>query len=287
MTKLRDATVAALAFLLTAALAGCGHAPPGVQLTYELDPPPQGANASMLIDATAHVMTERLGDAGEVLTAPNGQIIVLLYGRPSAAQLAALKLRVGLSGVLAFRIMASERIPEHQPLIREAKMLPDDHSTVATNGVVVARWAALDSREFPSGKDAQARGLVQRDVGGTPQALVLENDGSDVTGQYLRDARSELDESGRPMFSFTFNGEGARRFGRLTGEHLPTAAGDRYSLGILLDGVVWSAPTIESRITDRGRISGNMTKDEVDAITDVFNAGALPSAAKLVNEKEL
>ncbi len=70
---------------------------------------------------------------------------------------------------------------------------------------------------------------------------------------------------------------GPPRFGRLTGEHVPV--GDfKYHLAIVLDNVVQTAPTIQSAITDNGRITGNFTRQEVDDIVEIINAGSLPAA---------
>lgn len=287
MTRFREAVVWSLAIALTATLVGCGHAPPGVELTYELDPRPQGAAGATLVEQTARVMTERLGDAGDVLVSPTKQMIVQLYGHPSAAELAALKRRLSTVGVLEFRIMASEKIAEHQPIIEEAKKLTEVETIRDEAGKVVARWSPLDDEEFPTLEEAVSRGLVTRMDGTTPQALVLLNDGLDVTGEHLKYVHPDLDERGKPQLAFSFDAEGASRFGELTGKHTPTPTGQRYNLGMLIDGRVLSAPTIESKISDRGRMSGNMTKEDVDALTAILSAGQLPSAVKLVSEKEL
>jgi preprotein translocase subunit SecD len=287
MRRFCEAVIWPLALVLTATLAGCGHAPPGVQLIYELDPPPQGAQGSMLVDSTAHVMEERLGDAGEAQVAPNGQIIVLLYGHPSAAALAALKQRVGLVGDLEFRIMASERFPAHQAIIEEAEMLGGSETAVEEGGVTVARWQMLDGEEFPTVEEAATRGLVTRVAGTAPQALVLLNDGVDVGGKHLSEIHADIDEMGKPQLGFRFGARGAFLFGQLTEQHLPTAAGNAYNLGIVLDGVVMSAPTIQSKITERARMSGNMTQAEVDALVEILRSGQLPSGVKLVDEKQL
>ena len=81
-------------------------------------------------------------------------------------------------------------------------------------------------------------------------------------------------------------------FGELTGKNVP--AGDppdmhRRHLAMILDGMVISAPTINSRITERGQISGSFTQTEVNAIINVLRAGALParSNAVLVSESEV
>jgi SecD/SecF fusion protein len=293
MTRRREAVAWSLAVMMAATLigstvAGCeSHAPPGVQLIYELDPPRHGAQGSMLVDSTAHVMEERLGDAGEVLVLPNGQIAVILYGRPTAATLAALKQRVGLVGELDFRIMASEKFSEHQAIIEEARKRSESENTVEVAGATVARWQPLDGEEFPTLEEAAMRGLVTRMAESTPQALVLLNDRVDVGGEHLSEIHADIDEMGKPQIGFRFGARGAFLFGQLTEQHLPTAAGNAYNLGIVLDGLVMSAPTIQSKITERARISGNMTQEEVDALVEILRSGQLPSAVKLVDERDL
>jgi preprotein translocase subunit SecD len=54
----------------------------------------------------------------------------------------------------------------------------------------------------------------------------------------------------------------------------------------LLDNRLLSAPTIESKITDRGRINGGaMTEQDVKAIVAILSAGKLPYTIKLVAEE--
>ncbi|HEV3415659.1 MAG TPA: protein translocase subunit SecF, partial [Pirellulales bacterium] len=78
---------------------------------------------------------------------------------------------------------------------------------------------------------------------------------------------------------FSFNSEGASRFGELTGQNLPDpVSGVGRDLAIVLDGSLMSAATIRSRISDNGRITGSFSDEDVNFIVDVLNAGALPAA---------
>ena len=93
-----------------------------------------------------------------------------------------------------------------------------------------------------------------------------------VTGRDLRSAKPSLDETNRPAVSFSLNQDGARKFGKATGENV----GRR--LAIILDGRVQSAPVIEGRITDEGRISGTFTQQETQDLSLVLRSGALPAS---------
>ena len=100
-----------------------------------------------------------------------------------------------------------------------------------------------------------------------------------VTGQDLRNARPSLDENSRPAVAFSLTNEGARKFGKVTGENV-----GRY-LAIILDKRVQSAPRIESRINDEGRISGSFTTEEVNDLSLILRSGALPASMSYLEER--
>ena len=54
----------------------------------------------------------------------------------------------------------------------------------------------------------------------------------------------------------------------------------RRHLAIILDGLVMSAPTINSEIRGQGQISGNFTQKEVDSLVNILRAGRLPATLK-------
>jgi preprotein translocase subunit SecD len=103
-----------------------------------------------------------------------------------------------------------------------------------------------------------------------------------VTGRDLRTAKPSLDEMNRPAVSFTLNPEGARKFGKATGDNI----GRR--LAIILDGRVQSSPVIEGRIYDQGRISGgNFTQQDVQDLSLVLRSGALPASLTYLEENTI
>ena len=102
-----------------------------------------------------------------------------------------------------------------------------------------------------------------------------------VTGRDLRNARPSLDEYNQPAVSFTLNREGARKFGEVTGQNIGR------NLAILLDNRVESAPTIEGRITDEGRISGAFTQQEAADLSLILRSGALPASLTYLEERTI
>jgi SecD/SecF fusion protein len=92
----------------------------------------------------------------------------------------------------------------------------------------------------------------------------------------LKRAYPTTDQTGRRAIGFTFDERGGRLFANVTGKNI-----DR-PLCILLDGVAISAPNIQSRIFDRGIITGTFTQTEVIDMVNKLNAGSLP--ARLIEQ---
>ena len=102
-----------------------------------------------------------------------------------------------------------------------------------------------------------------------------------VTGADLRGASPTIDENNRPAVRFMLTGDGARKFGKVTGENI------NRMLAIILDGRVQSAPRIEGRITDEGRITGSFTSDEVNDLSLVLRSGALPASMSYLEQETI
>ncbi|MEM8945159.1 MAG: protein translocase subunit SecD [Planctomycetota bacterium] len=184
--------------------------------------------------------------------------------------------RISTAGALEFRIVASPVFTKHREIIELAQALPPGEREVRRGGNVVAEWMEYDADHF-GGIDSPDPRLVKRMAGTQPQALVLMNDGVNVTGDYLKQTSAGIDEKGEPQVNFSFDQQGAYLFGRLSGQHTPNSAGQEYNLGIILDKRVLRAPSIISKITSQGRISGGMLQEDVDFIVGILNAGSLPA----------
>jgi len=102
-----------------------------------------------------------------------------------------------------------------------------------------------------------------------------------VTGRDLRNARPSLDENNRPAVSFSLKPDGATKFANFTGANI-----GRY-LAIVLDTRVVSAPVIEGRIADEGRISGNFTQQEASDLALTLRSGALPASLTYLYERTI
>jgi preprotein translocase subunit SecD len=103
----------------------------------------------------------------------------------------------------------------------------------------------------------------------------------DLTGDFLTDARSSLDNRYGWIVNFEFNSEGARRFAKLTENNIGK------QLAILLDGQVYSAPRINSRISARGQIEGRFTSQEAADLAVILRAGSLPIPVQIEEERTI
>ena len=109
--------------------------------------------------------------------------------------------------------------------------------------------------------------------------ILVVNDIYNVTGA-VPDATptSGTDQQGPALRQLHGSTATARQlFGQLTGNHLPDKLTDfTYKLGIILDGELYSAPSIQSTISDRGEITGTFTKEEVKTWSTCSTPAACP-----------
>ena len=111
--------------------------------------------------------------------------------------------------------------------------------------------------------------------------LMMADDGYDVKGDDLSVISSGFDETLNPQVNFGFKSTGAPLMRGLTASNLPDPdTNTNWRLGIVLDNSLISAPVIQSTISDRGRITGRFTKEEVDFLVSILRAGELPASLK-------
>jgi preprotein translocase subunit SecD len=101
-----------------------------------------------------------------------------------------------------------------------------------------------------------------------------------VEGAALTNAKSGFDQNGRPDVDFTFNADGARKFGRVTQENVGRP------FAIVLDGRVISAPVIQTPILGgSGQITGNFTVESANNLAILLRAGALPAKLTPIEQR--
>jgi preprotein translocase subunit SecD len=100
-----------------------------------------------------------------------------------------------------------------------------------------------------------------------------------VRGSDLRDARPAQGEAGRWETNFVLTQDAAKRFERFTEANI----GNR--LAIVLDNQWRSAPTIQNKISDNGRITGAANQQDASDLALVLRAGSLPASLRYLEER--
>jgi len=102
-----------------------------------------------------------------------------------------------------------------------------------------------------------------------------------MTGKYLKSVQVSTDpQTNQIEISFELTTEGAKIFA----DHTSTHVGE--ILAIVLDKEVISTPTIETAITEgNGRITGNYTLAEANALAVQLRYGSLPIPLKVIESK--
>ena len=94
-------------------------------------------------------------------------------------------------------------------------------------------------------------------------------DASQAFGQYNSSAE----------VSMSMNQEGAKQWKRLTAENIGK------SIAIVLDGYVYSYPTVQSEISGgRSSISGDFSVNEAKDLANILKSGKLPAPARIIEE---
>ena len=101
-----------------------------------------------------------------------------------------------------------------------------------------------------------------------------------VSGDQLIDAKQGFDQqSNNPIVNIKFDGQGGRKFARVTQEN----TGKPFAM--ILDGVVLSAPNINEPILGgQAQISGNFTVQSANELAIALRSGKLPVALTVIEE---
>ena len=114
----------------------------------------------------------------------------------------------------------------------------------------------------------------------SPDSVVPVYSRVEVSGESLKDSQADFDQHNMPVVSTVFDASGARRFAKLTTEHV----NERFA--IVLDGKVLSAPVIREPIPGgRGQISGGFSLQGAKDLAVLLRSGALPAPLTVIEER--
>lgn len=116
------------------------------------------------------------------------------------------------------------------------------------------------------------------------QLFALKGDGSKrgpaLEGDVITNARADQGQKGSAWeVSMTMNSTGASRWATITGAEIGK------SIAIVLDGYVYSSPTVNQRIDGgRSQITGNFTPQEAQDLENVLKSGKMQAGVRIVQE---
>jgi protein-export membrane protein SecD len=152
----------------------------------------------------------------------------------------------------------------------------------------VLEWDEVKDGPFASREEALSKHggilplntkLVPTEARGGAQSWYLVSRSPVVRGTDIRDAQAAQGDLNRWETTFVLTQEAAKRFERYTESNIGNRA------AIVVDGQVISAPTIQSRISDTGRITGAASQEEAADLALNLRAGSLPASIKYEEER--
>lgn len=202
-----------------------------------------------------------------------------------------IKLGLDLSGGLRIELEADVPNPDPQHLATARNIIENrinefgvSEPLIQTSGTdrIVVELPGLDANDLERALDLIGQQavlefrLVRTSAQSLPSEALTLADLEDVafTGEIIRTASADFERVGTtalgPAVLFEIRAESARAFGDFTGGNV----GRR--MAIVLDDRIQTAPTLNSRISDSGQITGIPSLEEAADIALVLRSGSLP-----------
>lgn len=142
---------------------------------------------------------------------------------------------------------------------------------------MVGNVAKLEFRLVPAGVTTGGVGTTTlRSKSGEPYVV---EDQALMTGDAVDDARVDIDQNGQVRVLLKLSASGSQTFARITSENIGR------QLAIILNGVVNSAPTIQSSITGGNAEITGFNMEEARELKIVLKSGALPAPLEVLEER--
>ncbi len=101
-----------------------------------------------------------------------------------------------------------------------------------------------------------------------------------LEGEYVIDAKQDFDEFGNVAVKMEMNATGSRIWAKMTEDNL------NKGIAIVLDDIVYSAPTVNTIISNGSSIiSGKYSINEAQDLADILKSGKLPTKAKIIQDQ--
>ncbi|MDR0743282.1 MAG: protein translocase subunit SecDF, partial [Tannerella sp.] len=136
---------------------------------------------------------------------------------------------------------------------------------------VIFRWSVKSIDENEQFYQLYALKVTNRDGSPALSGDVVTNANAD----FAQDRMSRAEQ----VVSMTMNAEGAKAWARLTKENI------NKSVAIVLDDLVYSAPTVQTEITGgQSQITGNFSIEEAKDLANVLKSGKMAASVLIVQE---
>lgn len=238
------------------------------------------------MSALVEAIGKRINPGGvqEIVVRPYGEKQVeIVIPNVGSQEVKLIKQKIITGGFLKFLIVANQRNHNHVWSLADEPSQQGNTIIVDGNNNKVGQWVDVDYTDLDDGTrsyNVDTSTAKTREVGGVRQVLMYIDSNFPLEGNHLSSVREGYQDL-NPCVFFNMTPRGARLMGGITASNKPDASsGFKSRLGIVLDGVLISAPGINSTITDSGIIEGNFSSDEVRVLVDVLRAGQLPAVLR-------
>ena len=175
-------------------------------------------------------------------------------------------------------------------IVLEAQDTPDapvtDDSVNRAVTIVERRINEMGLTEPIVQKEGSRRIIVEKAIETIGKTAVMEfkdeSGTTRMTGNDLKNAKEQKDNSGKNVVAIEFTDEGAKKFADLT------AANVGHKISITLDGDVLTAPVVNEAITGgKAVITGNNSLEEAKNLAILLRSGALPVQLKVLEVRTI
>lgn len=227
-----------------------------------------------LADATIETLKNRLKASGstELIIAPldGNRIEVKLPKFATTAETQRLKELLETTGKLEFRVLANEE---------------------TMSGLEAGDMAAIDGYKYDwlelANDDSVSNSkLIKTNADGVKMVLVQTDDDFEVTGKSLSRISPGNTQDGQMAVNFTLKGLAVADFERLTDLHRKEGEDPRL-LAVVIDNKVFSAYSINDKISGSVQLSGRFSAEERDDIINVLKSGSLNVELVLEGEESV
>ena len=110
--------------------------------------------------------------------------------------------------------------------------------------------------------------------------ITTNNGSANLDGSVITEARQDFDQNTNQVeVVMQMNADGAEKWARITETYKGQA------IAICMDGLVYSAPTVNDQITGGiSQITGNFTIEEAEDLANILKSGTLPAKARIIDE---